>query len=156
MGSGSPDKIKPSLKNQEETNMKKSLIPILGILLLLTSFYFGHQYLNGPKIIEGQTAKEPYSENKDLNFAKEFQVGEPIYFVAEGNRFYVDEATVVWYQGEIKSGNRIKEEKVEKKDGYFTAELSLSEEMEPGIYGVGIFAKGNKVMETKALFKVNK
>ena len=136
--------------------MKKSVITVFSVLLLMGVFYFGHQYLNGPKIIEGIVSTEVPVKGNLMDNTTKFNSDEPIYFSAKGNRFWVKEAKVIWYKGEIRTGNRYLEEKVIISDGYFTTKLSIPEGLEEGIYGVGIYASGNDVMETKALFEVKK
>ncbi len=136
--------------------MKKSVITVVSVLLLMGAFYFGHQYVNGPKIVEGVVTGEISEEGKPVESIAVFESDDSVYFTAKGNRFWVKEAHVVWYKGEIRTGNRYLEEVVKIEDGNFTAELSVPEGLEEGIYGVGIYAKGNDVMETKAMFEVKK
>lgn len=136
--------------------MNKSVIAVFSVLLLMGAFYFGHQYVNGPKIVEGVVTNERPVEGKSMESKEVFESDEPVYFTAKGNRFWVKEAHVIWYKGEIRTGNRYLEEVVKISDGSFTAELSVPEGLEEGIYGVGIYAKGNDVMETKVLFEVKK
>lgn len=136
--------------------MKKTVIAVLSVLLLMGAFYFGHQYVNGPKIIDGVVTNEMPAEGKALESTTLLKSDDTVYFTAKGNRFWVKEAHVIWYKGEIRTGNRYLEEAVKIEDGNFTAELSVPEGLEEGIYGVGIYAKGNDVMETKVLFEVKK
>jgi len=136
--------------------MKKSVIAVLSVLLLIVAFYFGHQYVNGPKIIDGVVTNEMPAEGKALESTTLLKSDDTVYFNAKGNRFWVKEAHVIWYKGEIHTGNRYLEEAVKIEDGNFTALLSVPEGLEEGIYGVGIYAKGNDVMETKVLFEVKK
>lgn len=128
----------------------------LVVVLLLVGFYYGYNYYNGAKIVDGIISTNIDDKGNPVDFTAEFSPEETIYFSAKGNRFWVNEAEVVWYKGEIKTENRyLVEEDVAINDaGYFTAELSVPEGLEEGHYSVTIYHAGNDIRETDAVFEV--
>lgn len=134
--------------------MKKILI--LVVVLLLVGFYYGYNYYNGAKIVDGVISQNIDDKGNPVDFTTEFSPEDTIYFSAKGNRFWVKEAEVVWYQGEIATENRylVEEGVVINDAGYFTAELSVHEGLEEGRYSVTIYHAGNDIIETDAVFEV--
>lgn len=138
--------------------MKKAIPIVLGIFLLGLGIFLVYEYATEPKIVEGVMAKTIDEKGKPSDITNTFTPGEKIYFSAKRNRFWINEAEVVWYKGEIKKANRFfVEEEVTVNDAkYFTTELSVPEGLEEGHYGVTIYVKGKKIMETHAEFDVKK
>lgn len=138
--------------------MKRSLFLVLGILLCCVGFFYGYSYYNGPKIQDGVIAQAIDAEGKPVEFATEFSPEDAVYFAAKVNRFWVDQAKVVWYKDEIAIENRVLvEEDIKKNDaGYFTAMLKAPEALEEGMYVVTIYEEGNNIRETTAEFSVVK
>jgi len=138
--------------------MKKAISIVLGIFLLGLGIFLVYEYVSEPKIVEGVMAKTIDEKGNPSDITNTFTPGEKIYFAAKRNRFWINEAEVVWYKGEIKTANRfLVEEEVTVNDAkYFTAELTVPEGLEEGHYGVTIYVKGKKIMETHAEFDVKK
>ncbi|MEK5080057.1 hypothetical protein MKX73_14100 [Solibacillus sp. FSL W7-1436] len=138
--------------------MKKAISIVLGIFLLGLGIFLVYEYVSEPKIVEGVMAKTIDEKGNPSDITNTFTPGEKIYFAAKRNRFWINEAEVVWYKGEIKTANRfLVEEEVTVNDAkYFTAELTVPEGLEEGHYGVTIYVKGKKIMETHADFDVKK
>ena len=138
--------------------MKKAISIVLGIFLLGLGIFLVYEYVSEPKIVEGVMAKTIDEKGKPTDITNTFTPGEKIYFAAKRNRFWTNKAEVVWYKGEIKTANRfVVEEEVTVNDAkYFIAELSVPEGLEEGHYGVTIYVKGKKIMETHAEFDVKK
>lgn len=138
--------------------MKKAITTVLGIFLLGLGIFLLYEYASEPKIVDGVTAKAIDEKGRPSEVTNTFAPGEAVYFFAKRNRFWTNEAEVVWYKGEIKTENRfLVEEEVPVNDAkYFTAELSVPEDLEEGHYGVTIYVKGKKIMETHAEFDIKK
>lgn len=138
--------------------MKKAIPIILGIFLLGLGIFLVYEYATETKIVEGVTSKAIDDKGRPFDITNLFTQGETVYFSAKRNRFWINEAEVVWYKGEIKQENRflVEEEVLVNDAKYFTAELSVPEGLEEGHYGVTIYVKGKKIMETKAEFDVKK
>ena len=138
--------------------MKKLVTSTLIVILLLVGFYKGYNYYNGPKIVDGVISKSIDGSGKPLDITTEFSPEDTIYFSAEGNRFWIKKAKVVWYKGKIKTENRylVEEDVKINKAGYFTAELSVPEGLEEGHYGVTIYVDGRDIQETHTEFDVKK
>ena len=138
--------------------MKKAIPIVLGIFLLGLGIFLVYEYATEPKIVEGVMSKAIDEKGRPSELTNTFTPGETVYFSAKKNRFWINEAKVVWYKGEIKKENRLLVEKeVPVNDAkYFTAMLSVPEGLEEGHYGVTIYVKGKKIMETHAEFDVKK
>ncbi|KAB7672121.1 hypothetical protein [Bacillus sp. B1-b2] len=138
--------------------MKKALITILGLFLLGMGVYFGYEYVTEPKIVDGVMSKSVDDKGKPLEVSTSFAPEDTIYFSAKRNRFWIKNAQVVWYKGEIASENRflVEEEVTINKAKYFSAKLTIPEGLEEGHYGVTIYVKGSEIIETKAEFDVKK
>lgn len=138
--------------------MKKIGVLSFVVVLLLVGFYYGYNYYNGAKIVDGVISKYIDEKGNPADFTGEFSPEDTIYFSAKGNRFWVKEAEIVWYKGEIATENRyLVEDEVAINDaGYFTAELSVPEGLEEGQYSVTIYHAGNDIRETDATFEVIK
>nr|WP_106781346.1 hypothetical protein [Lysinibacillus timonensis] len=138
--------------------MKKVLSILLVVVLTLVGAYLGYEYVSDPKIVEGVLSKSIDDQGRPIEIATTFAPEDTIYFSAKQNRFWIQKAEVVWYKGEIATENRflVEEEVIVNDAKYFTAELSVPEGLEEGHYGVTIYVKGSKIMETKAEFYVKK
>ncbi|AMO85115.1 hypothetical protein B857_03514 [Solibacillus isronensis B3W22] len=138
--------------------MKKAIPIVLGIFLLGLGIFLVYEFATEPKIVEGVTSKAIDDKGRPSDITNLFTQGETVYFSAKRNRFWTNEAEVVWYKGEIKQENRflVEEEVLVNDAKYFTAELSVPEGLEEGHYGVTIYVKGKKIMETHAEFDVKK
>ncbi|WP_455675090.1 hypothetical protein [Pradoshia sp.] len=142
----------------KELDLKKILAPILIVIVLVAGAFFGYEYVTEPKIVEGVMSKSIDDKGNPVEVTTTFSPEDTVYFSAKRNRFWIRNAQVVWYKGEISSKNRfLVEEKVGvNKAGYFSAELSVPEGLEEGHYGVTIYVDGSKIIETKAEFDVEK
>ncbi|MBP1925211.1 hypothetical protein J2Z76_001068 [Sedimentibacter acidaminivorans] len=139
--------------------MKKISITIIAVILLLIIGYFGYNYYNGPKIVDGVVSKNiDAKKGNPVDITTEFSPEDTVYFSAKGNRFWVKKADVVWYKGKIATENRfLVEENVEiNNDGYFSVKLSVPEDLEEGHYGVTIYSGGKRIVETRVEFDVKK
>ncbi|MBD7985478.1 hypothetical protein H9649_12830 [Sporosarcina sp. Sa2YVA2] len=136
--------------------MKKTVSTVLVVILLLVGTYFGYEYVTEPKIVDGVMSKKLDDKGKPLEVTTTFAPEDSVYFSAKRNRFWINKAKVVWYKGEIAPENRfLVEEKVSVNKGkYFLAKLTVPEGLEEGHYGVTIYVKGSKIIETKAEFNV--
>ena len=140
-----------------KSEMKKIVALVLGVAILLVGAYFGYEYVNKPKIVNGVVSKNIGDKEMPVGMTI-FAPEDTVYFSAKGNRFWIKKAEVVWYKGEIDKKNRIyvEEEVKINKAGYFTAVLSVPEGLEEGRYGVTIYVDGSDIMETRAEFDVKK
>lgn len=131
--------------------MKKAIPIILGIFLLGLGIFLVYEYATETKIVEGVTSKAIDDKGRPSDITNLFTQGETVYFSAKRNRFWINEAEVVWYKGEIKQENRflVEEEVLVNDAKYFTAELSVPEGLEEGHYGVTIYVKGKKLWKQK-------
>ncbi|WP_153722228.1 hypothetical protein [Sporosarcina cascadiensis] len=136
--------------------MKKTLITLLAVILLSVGTFFAYEYVTEPKIVDGVMSKDIDDNGRPAEVTATFAPEDPIYFSAKRNRFWINEAEVVWYKGEITKKNRfLVEEKVtSNKAKYFSAKLTIPEGLEEGHYGVTIYVKGSKIIEAKAEFDV--
>lgn len=136
--------------------MKKGSILTIGVVLILVCFYFGYMYYNGPKIIDGVVSESRDDNGKPIGITTEFSPEDTVYFSAEGNRFWIKKAQVVWYKGEVRTENRIlvEDDIVISKEGYFSTKLSLTEDLEEGQYSVSIYVAGKDIIETHTRFVV--
>lgn len=138
--------------------MKKILTTILVVSVLGVGAFFGYEYVTEPKIVDGVMSKKIDGKGRPIEIAKTFEPDDTIYFSGKQNRFWIRKAKVIWYKGEIIKENRlyVKEEVIVNKGKYFTAKLTIPEDIEEGHYGVTMYVKGSKIMETKAEFDVKK
>ena len=138
--------------------MKKAVIALVAVILLSVGTYFGYEYVTEPKIVDGVMSKSVDDKGEPVEVTNTFAPGDSVYFSAKRNRFWINKAQVVWYKGEIAKKNRISvEEKVTvNKAKYFSTKLTVPEGLEEGNYGVTIYVKGSKIIETKAEFYVKK
>ena len=137
--------------------MKKIIISILVAVVVYLGIFYGYSYYNGAKIIDGVVSKAVDAKGRPTELTKEFSPEDTVYFTAKGNRFWVKEAQVVWYKGEMTKQNRILVEDVKiNKEGYYVSKLSLPEGLEEGYYNVTIFVAGNDIRETSSDFNIKK
>ncbi|MBU7594691.1 hypothetical protein [Metabacillus halosaccharovorans] len=138
--------------------MKKALITILALFILGVGVFFGYEYVTEPKMVDGVVSKNIDDKGNPIDVTTTFSPEDTIYFSAKRNRFWIKEAQIVWYKGEIKTENRflVEKEVGVNKAGYFSTKLSVPEGLEEGHYGVTIYVKGKEIMETKAEFDVEK
>ena len=137
--------------------MKKIIISLLVAVVVYLGIFYGYSYYNGAKIIDGVVSKAVDAKGRPTELTKEFSPEDTVYFTAKGNRFWVKEAQVVWYKGEMTKQNRILVEDVKiNKEGYYVSKLSLPEGLEEGYYNVTIFAAGNDIRETSSDFNIKK
>jgi hypothetical protein len=138
--------------------MKKIIISIVVVVALFYMGFYGYSYYNGPKIKDGVTSKEMHDKGWPIGMTKEFSPEDTVYFSAKVNRFWIKNAQVVWYKGEIAIENRIHVEDNVKinKAGYFTTKISAPEGLEEGRYTVTIYAAGNDIRETYTEFYIKK
>lgn len=138
--------------------MKKILTTILVVSVLGVGAFFGYEYVTEPKIVDGVMSKKIDGKGRPIEIAKTFEPDDTIYFSGKQNRFWIRKAKVIWYKGEIIKENRlyVKEEVIVNKGKYFTAKLTIPKDIEEGHYGVTMYVKGSKIMETKAEFDVKK
>lgn len=138
--------------------MKKLLISITLVITLLVAGYYGYNYYNGPKIVDGVASKGIGTNGKPVDISTEFSTDDDVYFTAKANRFWIKKADVVWYKGKIATENRflVEEDVAINDDGYFTVKLSVPEGLEEGHYGVNIYSAGRKIVETSVEFNVKK
>lgn len=138
--------------------MKKVLITILVVFLLGIGVFFGYEYVTEPKIVDGVMSKKIDDKGRPVEVTTTFAPKDTVYFSAKRNRFWINKAQVVWYKGEISKKNRflVEEEVIVNKAKYFSAKLTVPEGLEKGHYGVTIYVKGSKIIETKAEFDVKK
>lgn len=136
--------------------MKKALTTILVIILLAVGIFLGYEYITEPKIVDAVMSKDIDDQGRPVEVTTTFAPEDTIYFSAKRNRFWIDEARVVWYKGEIAKENRflVEEDVSVNKAKYFSANLTVPQGLEEGHYGVTIYVKGSKVIETKAEFDV--
>ncbi len=136
--------------------MKKALIPVIAVMLILISFYYGYMYYNGPKIIEGVVSKNIDGKGKAVDIATEFSPEDTVYFSAKGNRFWIKKAQVVWYRDRISTESRIlvEDDIAISKGGYFSTKLFVPEGLEEGNYAVSIYVAGKDIVETYTEFYV--
>ncbi|MTD32060.1 hypothetical protein [Planomicrobium sp. YIM 101495] len=140
----------------KKTEAKKIVLAIAGALALGTGAFFGYEYVTEPKIVDAVISTDIDAEGKPVDIAEVVAPGDTVYVSGERNRFWINEAEVVWYKGEIETKNRIQvEEGVPVSDaGYFTSELNVPEGLEEGQYGATIYVDGKKIIETKIEFEV--
>mgnify|MGYP006391232817 FL=1 len=138
--------------------MNKLLMAVLTVVALLVGTFYGYNYYNGPKIVDGVISENIDEKGNPIDYTNEFSPGDTVYFSAKVNRFWVKKAKVVWYKDRVATSNRVHvEENVVLNDaGYFTAKLQIPEGLEEGRYMVTIYKKGNKIRETTAEFYVKK
>lgn len=138
--------------------MKRALITILALFILGVGVFFGYEYVTEPKMVDGVVSKNIDDKGNPIDVTTTFSPEDTIYFSAKRNRFWIKEAQIVWYKGEIKTENRflVEKEVGVNKAGYFSTKLSVPEGLEEGHYGVTIYVKGKEIMETKAEFDVEK
>ncbi|MFJ7408243.1 MULTISPECIES: hypothetical protein [unclassified Lysinibacillus] len=138
--------------------MKKVLITILVVFCLGVGVFFGYEYVTEPKIVDGVMSKKIDASGRPVEVTTMFAPEDTAYFSAKRNRFWINKAQIVWYKGEIATENRflVEEEVIVNKAKYFSAKLTVPEGLEEGHYGVTIYVKGSKVIETKAEFDVKK
>lgn len=136
--------------------VKKIMAAIAVAVLLSVGIFFGYEYATEPKIVDGVISKNIDAEGNPVDVTAVLSPEDTVYFSGKRNRFWINEAEVVWYKGEIETENRISVEKevASSKAGYFTAELSVPEGLEEGHYGVTIYVDGKKIIETRAEFDV--
>ncbi len=136
--------------------MKKIAITILSVLVLSVVLFFGYEYVTEPKITDGVLSKQLDDEGRPTMETTTFAPGDTVYFSAKRNRFWISKAQVVWYKGDITKKNRyaVEEEVDVNKAKYFSTKLTVPESLEEGHYGVTIYVKGSKIIETKASFDV--
>ncbi|MGD6942852.1 hypothetical protein ACQCT6_12530 [Cytobacillus gottheilii] len=138
--------------------MKKALLAILAVLLLGLAVFLGYEYVTEPKIVDGVMSKAVDEKGKPLEVTTSFESEDTVYFSAKRNRFWIKEAQIIWYKGEIATENRllVEEEVSVNKAKYFSAKLKVPEGLEEGQYGVTIYVKGSDIIEAKAKFEVRK
>jgi len=138
--------------------LKKALITILAVFLLGVGVFFGYEYITEPKIVDGVLSETVDDKGKPLEVTTTFAPEDTIYFSAKRNRFWIKEAQVIWYKGEISKENRIlvEEEVIVNKAKYFSAKLKVPEGLEEGHYSVTTYVKDSDIIETKAEFEVEK
>lgn len=138
--------------------LKKALITILAVFLLGLGVFLGYEYVTEPKIVDGVLSKAVDKKGKPLEVTTTFEPDDTVYFSAKRNRFWIKEAQVIWYKGDIEKENRllVEEEVHVNKAKYFSAKLKVPEGLEEGRYGVTIYVKGSDIIETKARFEVEK
>lgn len=141
-----------------KSEIKKVVALVLGVVILLVGAFYGYEYASEPKMVDGVMSKNIDAKGKPENVTTEFTTEDAIYFSAKQNRFWIKKAQIVWYKGEIATANRIYVEEDVKvnKGGYFTAKLTIPENLEEGQYGVTIYVDGANIMETKAQFDVER
>lgn len=140
------------------SEIKKIVALVLGVAILLVGAFFGFEYATEPKIVAGVVSKNIDSKGKPVDKTTTFSPEDTVYFSAKQNRFWIKEAQVTWYKGEIAKANRILVEKNVKvnKGGYFTAKLTVPEGLEEGQYSVTIYVDGADIRETSTEFDVKK
>ena len=138
--------------------MNKLLIAMLSVALLLFAGYHGYNYYNGPKIVDGVVSKDIDAKGKPASITTKFSQEDTVHFSAKGNRFWIENAKVVWYKGKVATENRfLVEENVEINDAaYFTVKLSVPEGLEEGDYSAAIYVAGNDIIENHTEFTVKK
>lgn len=138
--------------------MKKILISTIAVLLILISAYFAYMYYNGPKIVEGVVSQNIDDNGKPVGITTEFSPEDTVYFSAEGNRFWIKKAQVVWYKGKVRTENRllVEDDIVINKEGYFSTKLFVPEGLEEGHYSVSIYVAGKDIIETHTSFDVKR
>jgi hypothetical protein len=136
--------------------LKKALLTILAVLLLGLAVFLGYEYVTEPKIKDGVMSKAVDEKGKPLEVTTSFEPEDTVYFSAKRNRFWIKEAQVIWYKGEIATENRllVEEEVSVNEAKYFSAKLKVPEGLEEGQYGVTIYVKGSDIIEAKAKFEV--
>jgi len=152
------DKMHIGNKYEEELQLKKASITLLVIILLSAGTFFGYEYVSEPKIVDGVVSKNIDDKGRPVEITSTFTPEDTVYFSAKRNRFWINKAQVVWYKGEISKENRflVEEKVIVNKAKYFSAKLAVPEGLEEGHYGVTIYVKGSKIMETKTEFDVKK
>lgn len=142
----------------KQLELKKIALWILGIAISLAGTFFTYEYVTEPKIVAGVVSKNTDEKGKPVDLMTTFSPEDTVYFSAKRNRFWIKKAQVIWYKGEIATENRIfvEEEVKLNKAGYFSAKLSVPEGLEEGQYSVIIYVDGSRIMETSAVFHVNK
>lgn len=140
----------------KRSELKKVWATILAAVILSVGIFFGYEYVTEPKIVNGVVSKDIDGEGNPVGVTTVLSPEDAVYFFGKKNRFWIEEAEVVWYKGEIKTENRIfvEEEVASNKAGYFSSELSVPEGLEEGHYGVTIYVDGKKIIETKAEFDI--
>lgn len=138
--------------------MKKELKILLIIIAVGLGIFLAYEYATEPKIVGGVLSKSIDDKGRPVEVTSSFSQGDSIYFSAKRNRFWIKEAQIVWYKGEIETENRfLVEEEVEVNDSkYFSSELTVPEGLEEGQYGVTIYVQGKEVIEEKISFEVEK
>lgn len=136
--------------------LKKVWAAILGPVVLSVGIFFGYEYVTEPKIVNGVVSKDMDEEGNPVGVTTVLSPEDTVYFSGKKNRFWIEEAEVVWYKGDIKTENRmvVEKEVASNKAGYFSSELSVPEGLEEGRYGVTIYVEGKKIIETKAEFDI--
>lgn len=138
--------------------MKKALMTILAVFLLGLGVFLGYEYVTEPKIVDGVLSKAVDKKGKPLEVTTTFEPDDTVYFSAKRNRFWIKEAQVIWYKGDIEKENRllVEEEVLVNKAKYFSAKLKVPEGLEEGQYGVTIYVQGSDIIEAKTEFEVKK
>lgn len=136
--------------------MKKAITTILAVFLLGLGIFLGYEYVTEPKIVDGVMSKAVDDKGEPLEVTTTFAPEDEVYFSAKRNRFWIKKAEVVWYKGAITKENRflVEEEVIVNKAKYFSTKLKVPEGLEEGHYGVTIYVKGSKIIETRAEFDV--
>lgn len=136
--------------------MKRKVLAVIGLVLVVIVLFLGQKYIADAKIADAVVTTTINDEGKPKGHSEHFTTDDTIYVAAKGTRFWVDEADIVWYKGEIRTKNRFVENRnVEKNDaGYYVAELVAPEGLEAGTYGVAVFVAGENIIETKVEFTV--
>ena len=142
----------------KELELKKVLTAILVAIFLAVGLYYGYEYVTEPKIVDGFVSKNIDEKGSPVEITNTFAPEDTVYFSAKRNRFWINKAQVVWYKGEIAKENRflVEEKVVVNKAKYFSSKLKVPEGLEEGLYGVTIYVKGSKIIETKVKFDVKK
>lgn len=137
--------------------MKKSLIPIIVIILIIVGGVAYYNYFfRGPKITDSVLTKSIDENAKPIEPTTTFTSKDTVYFSAKGKKLAIKKATVVLYKGEALTENRVKvEEGIEiNSEGYFSAKLSIPEELEEGHYSVTTYSGGSDIIQSISEFDV--
>lgn len=131
----------------------RTILIIIGVGLVI---FFGYEYATEPKMVDGVLSKDIDEKGKPVEVTKVFTPEDSIYFSAKQNRFWIDEARIIWYKGDFEQENRILvQENVKVNDAkYFSAKLTIPEGLEEGSYGVIIYVQDKEIMEEKATFEL--
>ena len=113
-------------------------------------------FFRGPKITNSILTKSVDENGKPTEPTTTFTSKDTVYFSAKGKKLAIKKATVVLYKGEALTENRVKvEEGIEiNSERYFSAKLSIPEELEEGHYSVATYSGGSDIIQSIREFDV--